>query len=170
MANSAAEATNSLTVWLASTAALWMDRKSLRDTRAVTTQFFKFFNLPRIHLVYHTPRSVGGTSGGGNNSPETGRRRRRPQGETARLAAFPPGYPASRAGLFGSPASPGPTFEAASLSPGRSPFQDVERLGRRPQARQKLWEGFSQAQMRGTIFEAVIQAGAGCRRSTSRWR
>ena len=31
------------------------------------------------------------------------------------------------------------------------PFQDVERLGRRPQARQKRRESFSQAQMRGTI-------------------
>ena len=31
------------------------------------------------------------------------------------------------------------------------PLQDVERLGRRPQARQKRREGFSQAQMRGTI-------------------
>ena len=31
------------------------------------------------------------------------------------------------------------------------PLQDVERLSRRSQARQKRREGFSQAQMRGTI-------------------
>ena len=37
------------------------------------------------------------------------------------------------------------------------PFQDVERLGRRPQARQKRREGFSETQMRGAVASLFHQ-------------
>ena len=75
-------------------------------------------------------------------------------------ATAEPGYAPSGnphgGGMFGSMFGGGDLFSNAEFDP--LPLQDVERLGRRPQARQKRQEGFSQAQMRGTIVGLFHQS------------